>query len=160
MEFTASKSIWIKIITIVLAVGFVALAAGAFLVESNFEALLIPLFVLLFVFGLSYYFSIRRYEILGDSIIVHRPFDQVAIAKTGIKSAQRVAARELRMSIRTFGIGGVFSFTGQFWNGKFGSMTWYVTRMDRAVILIDAANNKTVISPDEPDAFIAALATN
>lgn len=36
-------------------------------------------------------------------------------------------------------------------------MTWYVTRMDRAVILIDAANKKTVVSPDNPEKFIAAL---
>lgn len=81
MEFAASKSTWIKVITAVFAAGFVALAVGTFLTEDNVGALLTPLFILILVFGLSYYFSVRHYEILGDSIIIHRPFDKVAIAK-------------------------------------------------------------------------------
>jgi hypothetical protein len=157
MEFSASKSFWIKAITFVLAVGFVMLAVGAFLSEGVVSAMIFPAAILVLVIGLSYFFSVRKYEITHDSIIVHRPFDMIKIPKATIATAQRVEKKDIRMSIRTFGIGGVFAYTGQFWNGKFGSMTWYVTRMDSAVLLIDSKKRKTVISPDNPEEFISVL---
>lgn len=158
MEFAAPKSLWIKIITALLALGFVALAAAIFMVDQDPAAIVIPIAMLLLVFGLSYYYSIAKYEVLPDKIIVHRPFDNIVIPTSNL-TATRLEKKDIRMSIRTFGIGGVFSYTGTFWNGKLGSMTWYVTKMDNAVLLMDSRGNKTVVSPDMPAQFIAALQT-
>ena len=156
MDFNAPKSIWIKVITAVLAVGFVILIISTFVAEESAAALIFPMAIIILVFALSYYFSVTKYEISGNRIVVHRPFDSVTIPK-GELTATRIYAKDIRMSIRTFGIGGVFSYTGTFWNSKFGSMTWYVTKMDNAVLLVDGRSNKTVISPDNPEKFIESL---
>ena len=156
MEFAAPKSIWVKIITAVLAVGFAGLCAVIFVVDEDRTAVVFPMAILLLVLGLSYYYSVVKYEVLPDKIIVHRPFDKVVIPTPGI-AATRLDKKDIRLSIRTFGIGGVFSYTGTFWNSKLGNMTWYVSKMDHAVLLVDARNNKTVISPGNPEKFIAAL---
>ena len=157
MIFKASKSFWIKAITIAIFVAFAALIIGTLVGEFNGNDIWMPGTVLILVFGLSYFFSIREYEIDDRSIIIHRPFDTIVIPKAAIKKAMAVNKKDLRFSIRTFGIGGVFSYTGQFWNGRFGSMTWYVTRMDSAVMLITSTNKKTVVSPDNREKFIAML---
>lgn len=158
MEFAAPKSLWIKVITAVLALGFITLCAVIFRDDEDRTAVVFPIAILLLVFGLSYYYSIVKYEVLSDKIIVQRPFDSVSIPTSSL-TARRLEKKDIRLSIRTFGIGGVFAYTGTFWNSKFGSMTWYVTDMNKAVLLTDSRSNKTIVSPDDPEKFIAALQT-
>lgn len=158
MEFAAPKSLWIKVITAVLALGFITLCAVIFRDDEDRTAVVFPIAILLLVFGLSYYYSIVKYKVLSDKIIVQRPFDSVSIPTSGL-TGRRIEKKDIRQSIRTFGIGGVFAYTGTFWNSKFGSMTWYVTDMDKAVLLTDSRSNKTIVSPDDAEKFIAALQT-
>ncbi|CAM3334198.1 hypothetical protein FLLO111716_04800 [Flavobacterium longum] len=156
MEFGAPKSIWIKVIMLILGLVLFFLNAPMLFAMENADGLIFPAAILLLVFGVSYYFSIKKYEVLPGQIVVHRPFDKVVIRADGLV-ATRVEKKDIRFSIRTFGIGGIFSFTGTFWNRKFGAMTWYVTDMARAVLLTDPRTNKTIISPDDPEKFIATF---
>jgi hypothetical protein len=56
------------------------------------------------------------------------------------------------------GSGGLFGYYGLFSTSKLGRSTWYVTNKSNSVVVITAA--KTVLlSPDDPDAFLATLAT-
>jgi len=157
MEFAAPKSTWIKVITAVLFAVMILLAALAFLTETDASGLIMPAVIFVIVLALSYYFSITRYEITETHIVIHRPFDQVKIRKSAIANVLPIDKKDIRLSIRTFGIGGVFAYTGQFWNSKFGNMTWYLSRMDNVVLLIDTSNRKTLLSPDNREKFIAAL---
>ena len=156
MEFAAPKSRQIKIINAILLVAFIGSAVGFFLVDRDIWSLIVPLGVMLFVFGLSYYFSIRKFQITDDEIIIVRPFDIEKYPRSNFDKAERVCRKDLRFAIRTFGIGGVFSYTGQFWNKKFGPMTWYVTNLNNAVIL-SGANKKIVLSPENPEKFISKI---
>jgi hypothetical protein len=58
-------------------------------------------------------------------------------------------------AIRTFGVGGLFGYYGKFANTKLGSMTWYATRKDRAILVRTIDNKKIILTPDEPEKFVA-----
>ena len=78
----------------------------------------------------------------------------------------RVSLRELRSvkfdptathrSIRTFGNGGFFSFTGYFRNKELGSYRAFMTDRRRAVVL-RFPSSVIVISPDRPENFVSTI---
>jgi hypothetical protein len=63
----------------------------------------------------------------------------------------------MRGSLRTFGNGGAFSFTGFYYNKRLRSYRAYVTDPRRAVIL-RYANRRVVLSPASPADFVDDLA--
>lgn len=60
-------------------------------------------------------------------------------------------------SIRTWGNGGMFSFSGYFRSNHLGAYRAYMTHAEDAVILYFGNDNKVVISPDDPEKFVEAL---
>ncbi len=60
-------------------------------------------------------------------------------------------------AIRTFGVGSLFGYYGKFANTKLGSMTWYATRKDKTVLVRTIDNKKIILTPDEPEKFVADL---
>jgi hypothetical protein len=52
--------------------------------------------------------------------------------------------------MRTFGNGGLFGYTGKYYNSRFGKMTWYCTQRKNYVLLILSDKKKIVITPDNP----------
>ena len=59
-------------------------------------------------------------------------------------------------SLRTWGNGGMFSFTGHFVNHPLGRYRAFVTDPARTVVLA-LPEGVVVVSPDRPDEFIAAV---
>lgn len=59
-------------------------------------------------------------------------------------------------SVRTFGIGGLFGYVGYFRNSILKSYKAYVTHRDKTVVLT-TEDGEIVISPDDPEAFVAAI---
>ena len=113
---------------------------------------LLPL-VILFVAAL---FTIRGYSITSELILVHRLLWDTKLPRIGLESA-RVEPKAMRGSIRTFGNGGAFSFTGFYYNKRLGSYRAYVTDPRRPVVL-RYANRRIVLSPAAPDDFVHDLA--
>jgi hypothetical protein len=113
---------------------------------------LLPLVIL---FGAAL-FTIRGYSISSDRIFVHRLLWSTALPRVGLESAQ-VEPDAMRGSLRTFGNGGAFSFTGFYYNKRLGSYRAYVTDPRRAVVL-RYANRRVVLSPAAPEDFVDELA--
>jgi hypothetical protein len=113
---------------------------------------LLPLVIL---FGTAL-FTIRGYSISSDSILVHRLLWQTVLPRAGLESAE-VEPEAMRGSIRTFGNGGAFSFTGFYYNKRLGSYRAYVTDPRRCVVL-RYANRRVVLSPATPEDFVSDLA--
>ncbi len=63
----------------------------------------------------------------------------------------------MKWTIRTFGVGGLFGYYGEFVNWKLGNMTWYATRRDKTVLIETVDDKKLIVTPDEPEAFIKQL---
>jgi hypothetical protein len=113
---------------------------------------LLPLVIL---FGAAL-FTIRGYSLSSDSILVQRLLWSTVLPRTGLESAE-VDQEAMRGSLRTFGNGGAFSFTGFYYNKRLGSYRAYVTDPHRTVVL-RYANRRVVLSPATPEDFVQDLA--
>lgn len=96
------------------------------------------------------------YSINNGDIIIQKQAGKVIIAKSDIQSVSVISKKDIDGAIRTFGVDGLFGFFGKFSNRKLGAMTWYIKRTDK-LVLITTVQKKIVISPDEPETFVAAL---
>jgi hypothetical protein len=97
-------------------------------------------------------FTIRGYTVNSDVLIVHRLFWTTRLPLAGLHSAQ-VEPEAMRWSIRTFGNGGLFAFTGWFRNTTLGAYRAFVTDPHRTVVL-QFTGRTVVISPSTPEEFV------
>ena len=103
-------------------------------------------------------FAIFGYEIREGSLEVRRLGWRTRIDLAGLKSA-RFEPSVMCGSIRTCGNGGLYSFTGWYWNKKIGSYRAYATDLRQTVVLA-FESRRIVVSPDDPEAFVRALAVS
>jgi len=135
------------------------ISAGAWLESSAMHhpsafrwPALLPL-VLLLVAAL---FTIRGYTISSDAILVHRLLWDTRLPRAGLQSACP-DPDAMRKSLRTFGNGGAFSFTGFYYNQRLRSYRAFVTDPKLAVVL-RYPTRRVVVSPGAPEAFVHELA--
>lgn len=97
--------------------------------------------------------AIRGYTVDANGIFVHRLMWSNQLSWSGLRDVE-ADPEAMRGGIRTFGNGGLFSFSGRYWNRKLGHYRAFVTDAKRAVVL--RYEGKTfVVSPDEPEAFVS-----
>jgi hypothetical protein len=118
-----------------------------------FRTLIAPLPLILLA-G-SAVFLIRGYRVANGFLFVRRLFWETAIPLSGLASAE-ARPGAMRSSIRLMGNGGLFSFTGLFWNKALGRYRAYVTDLTRCVVL-HFRDRVIVISPASPERFIQSL---
>lgn len=134
-----------------LAIAFLAFSKGgaaSFWVGSGLLAL---------VFGCAL-FTVRGYTVTEDAILVHRLFWITRLPLHDLRSAQ-FEPNAMRRSIRTFGNGGFFSFSGFYRNNLLGSYRAFVTDRHRTVVL-RYAGRTVVLSPESPEDFVHELIPN
>ncbi len=102
-------------------------------------------------------FTIRGYTVTPDALLVHRLFWTTRLPLSGLHSAQ-VEPEIMRRSIRMFGNGGLFSFTGWFRNTALGSYRAFVTDPHRTVVL-HFTGRTVVVSPSAPEDFVHDIRT-
>jgi hypothetical protein len=95
------------------------------------------------------------YRIQNQTLYVKRLGWQTAIALGQLESAEQVPAA-MKGSIRTWGNGGLFGFTGRFRNATLGPYQAYATDLTRTVVLT-FPDRKIVLSPEEPEQFVRTL---
>ncbi len=100
-------------------------------------------------------FTIRGYAVSHDAVLVHRLFWTTRLPLAGLQSAKS-EPDAMRRSIRTFGNGGLFSFSGFFRNKALGNYRALVTDPHRTVVL-RFAERAIVVSPDLPEEFVAEV---
>jgi hypothetical protein len=99
--------------------------------------------------------TVRDYSLTPDAILIHRLCWKTKLPRQGLKSAEYQPGI-LRHSLRSFGNGGLFSFTGWYHNRTLGTYRAYATDIHRTVVL--RLNGKTIVlTPDEPERFVSEL---
>lgn len=112
-------------------------------------------FGLILILVITYGFSPKAYALEDRQLIICRPFQNKLYATEGILTVSLVDKKELKKSIRVFGVGGLFGYFGLFRNSRYGTMIWYATRRDQFVV-IERANGRTIVlTPDDPNAFVS-----
>jgi hypothetical protein len=99
--------------------------------------------------------TVRGYSITPDAILIHRLGWNTRLPRQGLESAEYQPG-VLRHSIRTFGNGGLFSFTGWYYNRTLGSYRAFATDIHRTVVL-RLRGKIMVLTPDEPEDFVSDL---
>ena len=130
--------------------GVVVLFAGLVFMTPWGGAAAWALFFALFAFGPSGYSFHGR-----DLLIRRRAWAPFRVPLAGLTAAT-VSPGAMRKSLRTFGNGGVFGFTGWFHNSRLGRYRAWVTDPKRAVVL-EFPDRTIVVSPGRPHLFVDEL---
>ncbi|MEW9625234.1 PH domain-containing protein [Rhodanobacter geophilus] len=100
-------------------------------------------------------FVVRGYELRDATLHVHRLFWTTRVALGELREAA-IDPEAGAGSLRLFGNGGLFSFSGWFRNAKLGRYRAFVTDWQLAVVL-RASTCTVVLSPADPAGFVRAL---
>ncbi len=107
------------------------------------------------IIGGGILFTIRGYTVTPDTLLIHRLLWRTRLPLAGLHSAQ-VEPEAMRRSIRTFGNGGLYSFTGWFRNTALGAYRAFVTDPHRTVVL-HFPTRTVVVSPSAPEDFVDVI---
>jgi hypothetical protein len=148
----------ISIFTTLLTLGLAITLSGglrmpAFVSLPAAREVAIPLVLLIPLGALP--FVIRGYVITKDGILIKRLWWNTVLPFDEIRSAE-VEPLALSSSFRTCGNGGLYSFTGYYWNRQLGHFHAYVTDLNRTVI-VRMKSRTAVLSPDDPEGFARAV---
>ena len=147
-----SKAITIGVILLLIVVSL--FIGYPFTSRESIKILLLMglLFVVLTL--ITYAFSTKSIEVDTINVSINRPFDKVIILRSNIIKIQKIEYKDLSLSMRKFGSGGVFGYIGKFWNKQQGNMTWYVTDMKNPVMIETKNGKKIVLTPDDREQFL------
>jgi hypothetical protein len=160
LEFRAPWSRSLRLASVFAVVVLTAVAAAGILVMPERFLLARCMMVVLPVGILaSAFFSIvSGYTLTATQLEVERPFWSTAFPLAQLLSVAG-DAEVFERSLRLFGNGGIFSFTGLFWKKGLGRYRAFATDPGRAVIL-KFTKRTIVVTPDDPQRFIVRVRTH
>ncbi len=106
--------------------------------------------------GSSWLLAPTGYELRPAALTVLRRLLPVSVPLEQIRAVDRLADGALAWAFRVWGNGGMFGWYGRFWNRSLGPFRLYATRRTN-LVRIDTDRELFVLSPDDPDAFVAAV---
>ena len=156
MTYKTSLDNLAKVVTIVTTILFAAIIVGQFSLIKD-EGRSVPIFttiILLLIYFGTFLFRPISYKLTDDKLIIHRPLSDIKIIRAEIQNVEQLDKEKLSWAFRVFGVGGLFGYWGKFSNTKLGSMTWYATRRNNAVLVTTIYNKKIILTPNEPEKFV------
>jgi hypothetical protein len=157
MTYKASLDNFAKAVTIAVTVLFAIIISTQFSI-INKAGSTIPIFTiatLVFIYIIVFAFRPINYKLFDNKLIINRLIANVEIDRAQIKSVVLLNKEKMGWVVRTFGVGGLFGYYGRFSNTKIGVMTWYATRKNKTVLVTLLNNKKIIVTPDEPEKFVA-----
>lgn len=100
-------------------------------------------------------FMVRSYVVTPETLLVQRLGWSTKLELSSLQSVV-VDSHAMKGSIRTFGNGGLFSFSGYFRNKRLGTYRAFATDPTRAVVL-RFSDRVIIITPENPEALVAKL---
>jgi hypothetical protein len=159
MVFKTSLDKLAKVVTAVIIILFTAIIFLQLIFIQDFgnTSSIITITTLLISYLIAFIFRPISYIILDEFLVIHRPLLDIKIALNEIENMVVLDSQELKGTIRTFGVGGLWGYWGSFANSRIGAMKWYATRMSNAVLITTGNNKKIVLTPDDPELFVKRL---
>ncbi len=139
---------------LLLGVGFAAWAVIPSAAAAHFVGTLVAAAPLVTVAGATL-FVVRGFALVDGELHVRRLLWTTRLSLSGLRAAGPDPTL-LRGSLRTVGNGGLYSFSGRFYNRRTGSYRAFITDWSRAVVLRTEAG-AIALSPDDPAAFTQSL---
>lgn len=110
---------------------------------------------MMLVVGICGLLVVRGYEVSKEAVVVRRLLWDWRLPLAGLRSVE-VDRQAMAGSLRLWGVGGCFSWSGLYWNRRLGRYWAAVTDPAKAVVL-RWDRKVVVLSPDEPDRLVAAV---
>ena len=156
VPFVWSKTVWvITFATFALWIGFsIFQLYQIFTAESvgvSVVSLIVFNVVMLATILLCEGYAPQRLEIGESKLVILRRYKSVTIHRHEILRIERLPDTALRSVVRTFGVGGLFGYFGQFYSSKIGSFSLYATRLDNLFLIERCNGKKIVVSCAEPE---------
>lgn len=146
MEFEASLDLFSKIITIGLACTFLYVAAATILKVKRHASTKISA-ILGAAILFSYLYGTHSYVVTDSELIIKQ---RVAGKRIPIKDIVDLQVNpSLGMTIRVFGVGGVFGYFGIYYSRALGFVNFYATQLNSRVFIKTKTGEKLLISPDD-----------
>jgi hypothetical protein len=160
LEFHAPWSSSLKTVSRVAVCILLSVAvAGILLMPARLPAVRFLMFgVPLGILVAALLFMVSGYTLTATALEVQRPLWTTSFALAELLSVTG-DPEALQGSLRLFGNGGIFSFSGIFWNRKLGIFHAYGTDPGRAVVL-KFRKRTIVITPDDTQHFIVRVRTH
>ena len=122
---------------------------GAWPVAATGGAVLVATFIF-------YGFKPEAYELSENGLTIERRLKPRHFDVNDIVTIRLPEEKELSWSVRAFGNGGLFGYTGRYYAKHIGSMIWFCTRRDKQVVVERKFSLPVIISPDEPAQLVWA----
>ncbi len=143
-------------ITVLLSLFLIGLPLYIHLFQTEQRSLSSVLIIILpLIVIVASLFSIRCYQIEAGRLIVDRFVLSRTFELSGLQAVE-ADPHAMASSIRTFGNGGFFSFSGWFRNKKLGAYRAFATDFKRAVVL-RFPDMILVVTPDDPTRFVEQI---
>jgi hypothetical protein len=150
------KAPWGKSLIVISSLGVgICLFVAAFSILMKQSTVLWPATIPLAALCISLLFTIRGYTLSSDAVLIHRLLWETRLSLADLESSEFIP-KAMKGSIRTFGNGGLFSFTGFFRNRTLGSYRAFVTDLNQTVVL-RFPKRTVVVSPDRPVDFVQSI---
>jgi hypothetical protein len=111
-------------------------------------------FFLLAIIFVPFVYHPLNYLITGNQIIIRRPLKNVIIQKHKIENVKIVDQQNMKGTLRSFGVAGLFGYYGRFSNLKIGSMLWFATQRKNYVLIQTNDDKNYILTPDNPNEFV------
>ena len=152
---------WGKTLRLMSAASALLVIAVFFILALSFSAALtLGLLCLLIaapllILALAALFMVRSYSIESGKLNIDRPFWKDSYPLEELESIE-IDPQAMEKSLRIFGNGGMFSFTGIFLNKRLGRYRSFANDPARSVVL-RFSDRTIVVSPDKPEHFRRVL---
>lgn len=145
-------AITVVVSAILLLIILIGLLTGP---RSDFAWILAMVIIPLLILLTSVVFSIRGYVIADNTLYVQRLGWNTKIDLHGLIAAD-IDSQAMQKSFRKWGNGGLFSFSGKYYNRRLGNYEAYATDPQKAIVL-KFRDRTLIITPERPERFVAQI---
>ncbi|OKH16973.1 PH domain-containing protein [[Limnothrix rosea] IAM M-220] len=120
--------------------------------RQNFVLLYLVALIPVLIVLITSFYSVRGYLVTNNRLQVARLGWFTTIPLNNLETVV-YEPKAMAKSLRLFGDGGLFAFTGRFRNQALGNYRAYVTHLNKTVVLI-FTDKTVVVSPQRPEEFV------
>jgi len=154
--YTVSLDSFTKIMTWFVFILFAGISFrslfGIINAAGNVTAIFVQTGVLLLLAAIllgSYAFSLQGYVLQADELIIKRPARDKHLKLNELAEVKILTEADMSWTIRTFGVGGLFRYYGNYYNRTLGNFTQYATRRNHQIFIRTRQGKKLVLTPDD-----------
>jgi hypothetical protein len=157
MDYKASmdtQALLITIVAIIICI-YAGINSTRIIINSGGDMKLISYGLFLLVLSLfvplgCYCLNPMKYILTDTELVIVKPLGSKIIKLDSVIRTEKYrAAAGTNATIKTFGIGGIFGYSGMYYNSKIGNLRFYVTRKNHRILITTKNNKNIVIAPND-----------